>query len=76
MRKRQSKAMLEILGIPELIADDFKDCIAIALRVAADTMHRREMKERLLANRGELFDRVEPLHALALHLEEIHGSMR
>ena len=76
MRGRQSKAMLEILGVPELIADDFKDCIAIALRVAADTMQRKEMKETLLARRGELFGRVEPLHALALHLEEIHGSMQ
>jgi hypothetical protein len=64
------------LGVPELIADDFKDCTAIALRVAAGAMHGKEMKERLLASSGELFGRVEPLHAVARHLEEIHGSMR
>lgn len=68
--------MPEILGVPELIAGDFNDCIAIALRVAADTMHRKEMKARLLVNRGELFDRLGPLQALSLHLEEIHGLMR
>jgi CRISPR-associated protein Csy1 len=76
MRGRQSKAMLEILGVPELIAENSKDYVAIALRLAADKQHKDAIKQRILANSGTLFGRVEPLHALALHLERIHGSIR
>ena len=68
--------MLEILGVPELIAENPKDYVAIALRLAADKQHKDAIKQRILANSGELFDRAEPLHALALHLERIHGSIR
>ena len=74
MRGRQSKAMLEILGVPELIADNSKDYVAIALRLAADAQYKEAIKQRILVNSGELFDRSEPLHALALHLERIHAS--
>lgn len=73
MRGRQSKAMLEILGVPELIADNPEDYVAIALRLAADAQYKQAIKQRILANRGELFDRSEPLHALARHLERIHA---
>jgi len=76
MRGRQSKAMLEILGVPELIADNSEDYVAIALRLATDAHYKEAIKQRILANRGELFDRSEPLHALALHLERIHASIR
>ena len=76
MRGRQSKAMLEILGVPELIADNSEDYVAVALRLAGDAQHKEAIKQRILANRGELFDRSEPLHALALHLERIHASTR
>ncbi len=76
MRGRQSKAMLEILGVPELIADSSGDYVAVALRLAADKRHQRAIKQRILANRGELFDRAEPLRALMQHVERIHGSIR
>jgi protein O-GlcNAc transferase len=76
MRGRQSKAMLEILGVPELIAADSKDYIVIALRLAADAQHKDAIRQRILANRGELFDRPEPVQALALHLERIYDSSR
>jgi CRISPR-associated protein Csy1 len=76
MRGRQSKAMLEILGVPELIAENSKDYADIALRLAADKQHKDAIKQRILVNSGALFDRVEPLHALALHLERIHGAIR
>ena len=74
MRGRQSQAMLEILGVPELIADNSEDYVAIALRLAADAQYREAIRQRILANREELFGRSEPLHALALHLERIHAS--
>lgn len=76
MRGRQSKAMLEMLGVPELIADNSGDYVAIALRLAADARYREAIKQRILADRGILFDRSEPLHALALHLERIHALTR
>lgn len=76
MRGRQSKAMLEILGVPELIAEHPKDYVDIALRLASDQQHKEAIKQRIMVNRVELFDRVEPLQALALHLEQIYGSTR
>lgn len=76
MRGRQSKAMLEILGVPELIAENSKDYVNIALRLAADAPYKEAITQRILANRGELFDRSEPLRALTLHLERIHASAR
>lgn len=76
MRGRQSKAMLEMLGVPELIATDTRDYVAIALRLAADSGYRAEVRERILDNRGELFGRQEPLGVLAQHLERIHGSFK
>jgi len=74
MRGRQSKAMLEMLGVPELIADNSEDYVAIALRLATDAHYKEAIKQRILADRGILFDRSEPLHALALHLERIHSN--
>lgn len=76
MRGRQSKAMLEILGVPELIAEDSENYVAIALRLAAEPQFKEAVRQRILANRGELFDRSEPIHALALHLERIHALIR
>ncbi len=73
MRGRQSKAMLEILGVPELIAGNPEDYVAIALRLAADAQYKEAITQRILANHGEMYDRSEPLHALALHLERIHA---
>ena len=70
MRGRQSAAMLRILGLDELIATDAVQYVATALRVAADPEFRRGLSARIHANLPKLFDRAEPIEALANALEQ------
>src|SRR4029077_4640326 len=49
MRGRQSAGMLKLLGVPELIARDRGDYVAIATRLIADVAWRRELSERIRA---------------------------
>ena len=64
MRGRQSAGMLEILGVPELIAKDREDYIARAVAIAGDGNRRDELSRTITANLGLLFDRSEPVRAL------------
>jgi len=65
MRGRQSAAMLRIVGADELIADDGNRYVSITTRLVEDLAWRKEISERLRAARGALFDRREPVRALA-----------
>lgn len=67
MRGRQSAGMLALLGVPELIARDQADYLAIALRLAMDPLWRNELSLRIRAGHDRLFDvsaPVERLHQL------------
>ncbi len=70
MRGRQSQAMLEMLGVPELITADFDSQVATALRLGADADERRALSERIRAHRDRLFERDEPVRALEAFLEQ------
>lgn len=72
MRGRQSQAMLKTVGVPELVAADAPDYVTIALRVAGDQAWGDELRRTLRERGGELFDREEPLQALAELLVRIH----
>jgi len=65
MRGRQSAAMLRMVGADELIADDQDHYVSIATRVVEETAWRKGISERLRDARGALFDRSEPVRALA-----------
>jgi CRISPR-associated protein Csy1 len=69
MRGRQSAAMLGILGVRELVAADFEQHVATVVRLGADADERRSLSERILAARGALFGREEPVRALEEFLE-------
>jgi len=73
MRGRQTGAMLRILGVDELIAGDREHYIALALRVGNDKAYRTELSARIRDGLSELFDRDEPVTALARVFEEIAG---
>jgi CRISPR-associated protein Csy1 len=65
MRGRQSAGMLEIIGLPELIAGNDEDYAAIALRLGRDRAWRDDLSRRIVAARGRLFDDRTPVAALA-----------
>jgi CRISPR-associated protein Csy1 len=65
MRGRQSAAMLRIVGVPELIAQDDPHYVELALRVARDRDYRRSLAERIARGLPRLFGRDEPVAALA-----------
>lgn len=64
MRGRQSRAMLEIVGVPELVARDREELVAMAVRIGRDPHERRALSERIVAGRSRLFEREEPIRAL------------
>jgi len=74
MRGRQSMAMLEILGIPELIVPNPAGYVEKATQLAADVDLRRHLKERILLAREKLFDRNEPILALSDNLQRLFES--
>jgi predicted O-linked N-acetylglucosamine transferase (SPINDLY family) len=64
MRGRQSQAMLRGMGAPELVASTPEDLVAKVVALGTDAERRRALSARLLANRGEIFEREEPIRAL------------
>ncbi len=71
MRGRQSMAMLEILGVPELIAASPAEYVAKATQLAGDVGLRLHLKELIISAREKLFNRSEPIEALSENLQRI-----
>jgi len=61
----RSMAMLRQIGIPELIARDDDDYVAIAARLATEPGWRRQMSDKIRNGRDALFDDAAPTTALA-----------
>lgn len=74
MRGRQSQAMLRILGVPELVTEDFESHVATTVRLGRDPEERRALSARILASRAQLFDRDEPVRALEDFLGRAAGG--
>jgi protein O-GlcNAc transferase len=64
MRGRQSAAMLSLMGLDELIANDHADYLRIALRLGTNLDYRREMAKRITDNRDAIFNDPKPIAAL------------
>jgi CRISPR-associated protein Csy1 len=69
MRGRQSAGMLTLLGIPELIARDRADYLGIAARLVDDVAWRRDLRDRIRACLGDLFEQTRPIERLHEILE-------
>ena len=69
MRGRQSAGMLGLLGLPELIARDRADYLAIAARLGGDAAWRRECALRIRAGQHRLFDVPDAIAALQAVLQ-------
>jgi protein O-GlcNAc transferase len=71
MRGRQSMAMLEQSGVPELVAKDDDDYVRTAARLADDRAWRETLAARIRDGRGRVFDDPAPVAALAEALEAL-----
>jgi len=68
MRGRQSTAMLRQIGLDDLVVDDSRDIAERAIAVARDP---GLFRERIATNRNALFDRSEPIQALARIMSDL-----
>ena len=64
-RGRQSSAMLRVMGIEELIADDEDDYVAKAVRLVRDESGRQSLRRRIEQRQAMLFDDPAPVKAFA-----------
>jgi CRISPR-associated protein Csy1 len=69
MRARQSAAMLRQVGVPELVAQDAAEYVALAARIAADPAWRDELSARIERGAAALFDDDAPVKAFVAALE-------
>jgi predicted O-linked N-acetylglucosamine transferase (SPINDLY family) len=69
MRGRQSMGMLNLLGVPELIARDRADYLAIAARLCRDAAWRRDCAARIRAGERLLFDVPDAIESLQTVLQ-------
>jgi predicted O-linked N-acetylglucosamine transferase (SPINDLY family) len=73
MRGRQSAAMLRMMGMDELIANDADDYVRISARLAQDRSWRQTLARRIGENSARLFDDPAPLASLAVFLQRAAG---
>jgi len=69
MRGRHSAAILEMLGVTETIAQTLDDYVAIAVRLAQDPQARRQIVDRMAAQKHQLYYDRAPVTALEDFLE-------
>jgi predicted O-linked N-acetylglucosamine transferase (SPINDLY family) len=70
LRGRQSAAMLLRAGVPELVCADADAWVDAAVALGRDADHRRHLRERLAAGKGQLYDDTAPVEAFARLLLE------
>ncbi len=72
MRGRQTLGMLNIIGLPELIADSTESYIDKAIEVATNKDYNAQLKQRIAKGKSKLFDQRQPTTALASVLEDLY----
>jgi predicted O-linked N-acetylglucosamine transferase (SPINDLY family) len=61
--------MLELIGVPELIARDRADYLDIGGRIVGDAAWRRELATRIRGGKGHLFDVPDAVESLQVLLQ-------
>jgi len=72
MRGRQTRAMLNIIGLPELIVTSKDDYIELAIEVASNKRYNQQLKKRLAEGKSKLFDQQQATTELGNILENLH----
>ena len=71
MRGRQTAAMLEVMGLTELVAGDADEYVRIAVDVATDRDRNRALRERIVKARPALFEQHSAIDALEERLLDL-----
>jgi predicted O-linked N-acetylglucosamine transferase (SPINDLY family) len=75
MRGRVSAGILRMMGMPETIAANMDDYVALAVRMAKDPAWRNEIKLRIAQDRSRLYRDRTCITALERFLERaVHGA--
>jgi CRISPR-associated protein Csy1 len=72
MRGRQTMAMLELAGVPELIASSRTQYVDTAIAIASDATGRDALRARLAEGSNAVFDQHAPIRALGETLEALN----
>jgi protein O-GlcNAc transferase len=73
LRGRFASAVLQRIGLDELVARSDEDYVRIAVRLAGDSQFRESVRERIVARRDILFDDVAPIRAMEDYLASAAG---
>lgn len=71
MRARHTAAILTRLGVPELIACDRADYVAIAAKLGHEPAWRAAIMAKIAARSAVLYDDPDPVTALAAWIEQV-----
>jgi predicted O-linked N-acetylglucosamine transferase (SPINDLY family) len=74
MRSRHTAAMLRILELPKLIAQDEDDYVRIAVELARSANWREELRGLIRARKERLYDDADVIAAWAATLETLHRA--
>ena len=69
MRGRHSAAMLEMIGIRELIADTVEGFVALAIRMGRDADLRQAMRRRIADSKSAIYQDNSAIAGLAEFIE-------
>ena len=64
LRGRLASGILKRIGLPELVAADEEQYVALAVRLAQDADYREDVRRRIAAGRPMLFEDTAPVRAL------------
>jgi len=70
MRGRLGSAILDRMGLSDLIARSDNEYIDLAVKLAGDVNYRQSVKARMGQARGILYNDIEPIRALEAFLDE------
>ena len=74
MRGRHTSAILEMMGVTETIAHSIDDYVAIAARLALDQEWRTSVRERIAANKHQIYRDRSTIDALEDFLDRVARS--
>ena len=71
MRGRLASGILKRMGLPELVAANEEEYVALAVKIARDATYRDRLRSRIAASRHALFENVAAVRALEQFCEKI-----
>ncbi len=76
MRGRHSYAMLKMIGVDELIANNLDEFVALSSRIGSDKEYRSSLVEKIKANKHKLLNDIECVQHLDSFLKETVGNLQ